>query len=139
MHGKREHLERAYTVYGHQSFFKRQIRPSPSAWISIRQERSPDKTLQYTLDNMVRVALLLSITLARALAQTSTGAIDGIVVDSSGAAVPGAHIRLLGTETGEVVRELTSVSDGTFAAPLLRPMAFTVEVTAQGFKKLMRP
>src|SRR5262249_43940747 len=113
--------------------------PSPSARISIRQERSPDKTLQYTLDNMVRVALLLSITLGRALAQTSTGAIDGIVVDSSGAAVPGAHIRLLGTETGEVVRELTSVSDGTFAAPLLRPMAYTVEVTAQGFKKLMRP
>jgi hypothetical protein len=61
------------------------------------------------------------------------------VVDSSGAVVPGAHIRLLGTETGEVVRELTSVSDGTFAAPLLRPMAYTVEVTAQGFKKLMRP
>jgi len=88
---------------------------------------------------MVRVALLLSITLGRALAQTSTGAIDGIVVDASGAAVPGAHIRLLGTETGEVARELTSVSDGTFAAPLLRPTAYTVEVVAQGFKKLVRP
>src|SRR5215472_19158389 len=61
---------RAYSVHEHQSFFKRQSGPSPSERISIRQERSPDKTLQYTLDNMVRVAVLLSITLGPALAQT---------------------------------------------------------------------
>jgi hypothetical protein len=61
------------------------------------------------------------------------------VVDSSSAAVPGAHLRLLGTETGELVRGLTTGSDGTFAAPLLRPMAYTVEVIAQDFKKLVRP
>jgi hypothetical protein len=88
---------------------------------------------------MCRVALLLSLALGRVLAQTSTGAIDGIVVDSSGAAVPGARIRLLGTETGELVRDLATGGDGAFAAPLLRPMAYTVEVTAQGFKKLVRP
>jgi len=71
-------------------------------------------------------------------AQTSSGQITGSVVDSSGAVMPGVSVRLLGTETGEVVRELTTGPDGTFTAPLLRPSAYTVEATAAGFRKLVR-
>jgi hypothetical protein len=71
-------------------------------------------------------------------AQTSTGTISGTVLDPSGAVIAGAQVRLLGTETGEVARELTSAADGAFSAPLLRPSAYTVEVIAAGFKKLMR-
>lgn len=71
-------------------------------------------------------------------AQTSSGSISGTVLDSSGAVVPGAQVRLTGSDTGDLVRELTTGADGRFAAPLLRPMNYTVEVTAAGFKKLAR-
>ncbi|HET8549318.1 MAG TPA: carboxypeptidase regulatory-like domain-containing protein [Bryobacteraceae bacterium] len=83
------------------------------------------------------VLLLVSIT-ACAVGQTSSGTINGTVLDSSGASIPGAQVRLLGAETGDVVRELTTGGDGTFAAPLLRPSTYTVEVVAPGFKKLVR-
>src|SRR6266516_2599857 len=70
--------------------------------------------------------------------QTSSGTIEGAVLDASGAMIAGAQVRLVGTENGEVVRELTTGPDGLFVAPLLRPMIFTVEVSAPGFKKLAR-
>ncbi|MCX6612007.1 MAG: TonB-dependent receptor [Acidobacteria bacterium] len=72
------------------------------------------------------------------LAQTSTGTLSGGVFDPSGAVVPGAKIRLMGTETGEQVRDLVAGADGSFVAPLLRPTAYTIEVSAEGFKKLIR-
>ncbi|MEP7362314.1 MAG: TonB-dependent receptor [Acidobacteriota bacterium] len=71
-------------------------------------------------------------------AQTSSGTISGTVQDSSGAMIAGAEVRLKGTETGEVVRDLTTGADGGFAAPLIRPMTYTVEASATGFKKLVR-
>lgn len=87
----------------------------------------------------IRGVLLLALAIAVAAnAQTSSGTINGTVLDSSGGIIPGAQVRLIGTETGELVRELATGADGTFAAPLLRPSVYTVEVTAQGFKKLVR-
>src|SRR6266536_3471076 len=71
-------------------------------------------------------------------AQTSSGTIEGTVQDSSGAVVAGAQVLLIGAETGERVREMTTGPDGTFAAPLLRPTTYTVEVSAAGFKKFVR-
>lgn len=86
----------------------------------------------------VRELLLALFAAAVAAAQTSTGTLTGVVLDPSGAVIPGAQVRLLGTETGEQVRELTTTADGSFVAPLLRPAAYTVQVTAQGFKNLVR-
>ena len=71
-------------------------------------------------------------------AQTSTGQITGTVLDSSGAVVPQAQVRVIGSETGELVRELTTDDAGGFTAPLLRPSSYTLEVSHQGFKKLVR-
>src|SRR5215831_406503 len=85
-----------------------------------------------------RIGSLLLWLAALASAQTSTGTIEGVVQDSSGAMIAGAHVRLIGAETGDVVRELTTGPDGVFAAPLLRPMTYTVEAMARGFKKLKR-
>lgn len=76
--------------------------------------------------------------MATAIAQTSSGSISGQVRDSSGGAVAGAHVRISGTETGGLVRELTTNQDGMFTAPLLRPLVYTVEVSAAGFKTLSR-
>src|SRR5262245_31910503 len=81
---------------------------------------------------------LAAFTQLQTWAQTSSGTIEGAVQDALGAIVVGAQVRIIGTETGEVVRELTTGPEGVFAAPLLRPMAYTVEVSARGFKKLAR-
>ena len=86
----------------------------------------------------VRVSSLFVCLAALVQAQTSSGTIDGTVQDASGAMIAGAQVRLIGAETGEVVRELTTGPDGHFAAPLIRPMTYTVEASAAGFKKLVR-
>jgi len=73
-----------------------------------------------------------------AVGQTSTGQITGTVLDPSGAVVPNARVRVMGTETGDVVRDLTTDASGAFTAPLLRPSGYMVEVIAQGFERLGR-
>ena len=83
-------------------------------------------------------SLFLFLASSLLYSQSSSGTIEGIVHDSSGAVISGAKIRLLGTETGEVVRDVTAGADGAFAAPLLRPSTYTVEASAPGFKKLVR-
>ncbi|MBL8217065.1 MAG: TonB-dependent receptor, partial [Bryobacterales bacterium] len=83
-------------------------------------------------------AILLLALAAVASAQTSTGQIAVTVFDSSGAVVPGATVVIAGSDTGELVRTLTTDAAGTAIAPLLRPGAYTVTTTAQGFKKLER-
>ncbi len=60
-----------------------------------------------------------------AAAQTSSGTINGTVRHPSGASVAGAKVRLLGTDTGDIVRELVSGTDAGFVAPLLRPSTYT--------------
>jgi len=71
-------------------------------------------------------------------AQSATGTLGGIVLDASGAVIPGAEVALVGTETGEQSRRITTNADGSFVAPLLRPSTYTLEVTAKGFKKLVQ-
>ena len=70
------------------------------------------------------------------LAQTSqSGAITGVVRDSSGAVVRGAAIEVYNLDTGVMERRLITNSDGLYAARLLRPGSYRLEVTDQGFKK----
>jgi hypothetical protein len=71
---------------------------------------------------------------AMAGAQTaSTGAMDGIVQDSSGAVIAGAKATVTNQSTGEK-REATSAADGSFLVTRLAPGSYQVEVTAPGFK-----
>ncbi len=87
---------------------------------------------------MLRSILTILLIAASAFAQTSTGTLSGVVLDPSGAVIPGAEVSLIGTDTGEQARRITTNASGAFAAPLLRPSTYTVEVTATGFKKLVR-
>ena len=73
-----------------------------------------------------------------AYAQTSTGSITGTVQDVSGAVIAGADVRIIGSDTGEIARVLQSSEAGAFTAPLLRPGAYTIEVSYPGFKTLLR-
>jgi len=63
----------------------------------------------------------------------TTGSINGTVVDSSGAAVPGASITVTDLATREE-RTLTSNEEGRFTVPFLKPDNFEVSATAGGLR-----
>src|SRR5215831_7309877 len=82
-----------------------------------------------------RFATLLSflaLTSASAYAQQTTGAIRGVVMDASGAAVPAAVVTTTntGTAAGEIARTDAS---GSYAFPLLPPGRYAVKAEANGF------
>ena len=75
------------------------------------------------------IAILLALVLAQPPAQPD--AIGGVVVDSSGASVPGAVVTLV---RGDVSRSVTTASDGTWSAtPPAGSGSVDVRVTALGF------
>jgi hypothetical protein len=63
------------------------------------------------------------------------GSIQGTITDPSGAAVPGASITILGTETGSS-RTITSDSAGFFSVGPLNPGNYRITVAAPGFQGL---
>ena len=72
---------------------------------------------------------LLSATLAWGQA---TAQIHGVVQDTSGAAVPGAQVRVTQTETG-LSRTVTSEADGSYVLTSLPLGPYNLEVTKEGF------
>jgi Carboxypeptidase regulatory-like domain/TonB-dependent Receptor Plug Domain len=80
----------------------------------------------------VLVAILLAFSLP-SMAQESAvkGSIEGVVVDPSGASVPGAQVTLDGPEG---TKTTTTDNQGTFTFPLLIPGRYNVKVQKQGFK-----
>jgi hypothetical protein len=69
-----------------------------------------------------------------AYAQSSTsGDIVGVVTDATGAVVPNAKIVLVNSDTG-FTQTLTSGSNGSYRAPLLKPGVYKVTVSAVGFE-----
>ena len=76
--------------------------------------------------------LLSSLTL---LAQTtiSTGSIQGLVTDPSGAVVGGAKISISDKATGRLIT-VKSTSAGAYTSGALTPGDYTLRVEAQGFK-----
>ena len=67
----------------------------------------------------------------------ATSQIQGVVQDSSGAAVPGAQIKATQTETA-ATRTATSGSDGTYVLPNLSLGPYRLEVTKQGFNSYVQ-
>jgi len=76
--------------------------------------------------------LVLALSLS-AFGQESAvkGNIVGVIMDSSGAVVPGAKVDIAGP-TG--TKSATSDQDGRFAAPLLVPGSYSLKVEKQGFR-----
>jgi len=81
------------------------------------------------------VLLLLSLCFGSlAFAQGgATGAISGVVQDSSGAVIGNAKVSVTSEATGEVVRQTKTEASGFFTATLLPVGTYTVEVNAAGF------
>src|SRR5690606_2738321 len=78
------------------------------------------------------VAILLSV--LPAAAQVDRGEISGLTLDASGAAVPGAEVRVADRASGVVFNSQTS-ENGKFIVPNLPIGYYDVTVRADGFKE----
>jgi hypothetical protein len=72
-----------------------------------------------------------------AQAQAANGVIEGTIVDSSGAAVPNAPIKLTNLDTG-IVRETTTNNAGFYRVPLLPLGRYEITVSQSGFNKFVQ-
>ena len=68
---------------------------------------------------------------------TTLGSISGSVFDPSSAAIPGARVTVLNTQTG-VPRVVTTNNDGFFQALSLIPGIYSVDVTAPNFNRQLQ-
>ena len=74
----------------------------------------------------------LFVTVAVALGQT-TGSIEGVVYDPSGAVTPGVAVTLVDAGTG-VERRLSTDATGQYLAPGLAPGTYDIEVSHPGLR-----
>src|SRR6478672_7161353 len=80
------------------------------------------------------VLLTLALLPAVGLAQQTTGAISGRVLDASASGIPGAEIVATQTETG-ATRKVKSGSDGSYSLLNLPIGSYEVAASHTGFKK----
>ncbi len=79
-------------------------------------------------------SLALLMACRTATSQVTTGRVEGVVQDPSGAVVPSAKVFVVNTRTQE--RAETSVTaDGLFVFLSLQPSVYTLSVEAAGFRK----
>jgi hypothetical protein len=78
-----------------------------------------------------RLFVFLFVSVAGVWAQ-STSTLSGVVTDPTGAALPGAQVKVHSIATGKD-RVLTTDSSGIYVAPSLQPGDYTVEASAAGF------
>jgi iron complex outermembrane recepter protein len=79
------------------------------------------------------VALVALAPAASAVAQPAGGSIAGLVRDASGAAIPGATVRVVNEVTG-VSLQAVSDEQGAYRTAALGLGAYTVEITLDGFE-----
>jgi hypothetical protein len=77
--------------------------------------------------------LMLAISFT-AIAQTTTGTIQGRVADATGSVVPSAKVTIANQATG-VQQTLMTNSEGGFVQPYVLPGDYTVSVEKEGFEK----
>src|SRR3984957_979396 len=63
----------------------------------------------------------------------ATGAISGVVVDTSGGSISGADVQVIDARTESAVRKLPTSTEGIFVATLLPPGNYIVVVNKSGF------
>jgi len=83
------------------------------------------------------VALVALAPAASAVAQPAGGSIAGLVRDASGAAIPGATVRIVNEVTG-VSLQAVSDEQGGYRTEALGPGAYTVEIALDGFEAVGR-
>ncbi|MEE8256287.1 MAG: carboxypeptidase-like regulatory domain-containing protein, partial [Acidobacteriota bacterium] len=92
--------------------------------------------------NMSRLWIILGLIIATGTtfpcrAQTVEGALRGLVVDRSGAVLPGVEVTLLNSDTN-LKRLARTGMDGYYTFVLVPPGGYRLEAELGGFKKLVR-
>ncbi|MBI4480569.1 MAG: TonB-dependent receptor [Acidobacteria bacterium] len=82
-------------------------------------------------------AMVLLLSASMAMAQLTTGTINGTVTDQSGAAVPGANVTAKNTETGASRATVTGPT-GRYEFPSMPGGTYEVTATSQGFQTSVR-
>ncbi len=85
---------------------------------------------------LLLILAALAVVPESAAAQEARGTIQGRVIDSSGAAVPGALVEVLNVATG-VITPTTSNEQGSYRVAFLNPGVYRVTVSLQGFGKFI--
>jgi hypothetical protein len=86
-----------------------------------------------TLVAALAVVAVLFITTPTATAQSSSATVNGTVLDTSGAVVPGASVTLKNQASGDERTEVSN-GDGFFNFIAVQPGTYTLSVSRQGFK-----
>jgi len=85
--------------------------------------------------NCIRWGVLFFVTFGLLTAQVETStSIRGLITDSTGAAVPGAHVTIHNADTNEE-RSTTSDSSGSYSFPSVVPGRYDISVSHPGFKR----
>lgn len=93
----------------------------------------PTKRLRLRLLQVLAMCLAVTLFQVGSSAQVTTATLQGLVLDPSGAAIPGAEVSLLNEATGQELSGASSVA-GEFAITFVPPGTYTVLLTAEGFK-----
>src|SRR6202011_2329063 len=84
----------------------------------------------------VVVFLLTGLAAGRVYGQGgATGAISGVVVDTSGASIADAEVQIMDSRTDTLARKITTGPDGTFTVTLLPPGTYYLLVNKSGFSQ----
>ena len=89
---------------------------------------------------LLLLAVIICLTTAVDLiaqSQITTGVIDGIAVDTSGAVLPGVNVEIRNVDTN-FTRALTTDAGGRFVALQLPPGRYTVTLTLSGFATVVQ-
>jgi Carboxypeptidase regulatory-like domain/TonB dependent receptor len=81
-----------------------------------------------------KLVLLSALLCAPMFGQSPTGALEGVVSDSTGAVIPDAKVTVTNTATNSS-KVLSTDRSGRFQVPLLPPGTYSVQVSAPGFKQ----
>ena len=84
-----------------------------------------------------RIAVALVVALVPGMAFAQTGSLTGLVRDSSGAAVPGATVRVIAEKSRATVEVVTN-EQGAYRAEGLVPGPYRLETTLDGFETSVR-
>ena len=88
------------------------------------------------IQSLIRISFTALALIAQAIAQGgATGAVTGVVQDSSGAFIANAEVRITNQATKVLERTVKTGADGSFTAPLLPVGTYTVSMQSAGFAR----
>jgi hypothetical protein len=96
------------------------------------------RLLRPSLFLQLALLALLAVFFPGARLHAQTGSITGTVVDPSGAAIPGAQVKIINQSTGDLTREAVSDGSGNFRALNVPPGTYKITVAAPGMQELDR-